>query len=131
MILRIGILEDFGVAERSVFEENMEQASLVDDVGLSRTRELTWTTELLRLLRDALVRSIESWESFDDGELQYFHDEEQQTLRKSWDMYLAEIEKDMSELRSLRRILQQKIETFDNMKDGVRELRISDSGLCD
>ena len=109
----------------------MEQVSLVDDAGLNRTRELTWTTELLRLLHDSLVRSIESWESFDESELQYFHDEEQQTLRKSWDMYIAEIEKDISELRSLRRILQQKIETFDNMKSGVRVLHLSGPSLRD
>lgn len=100
----------------------MEEISLIDDAGLNRTRELTWTTELLRLLHGSLVRSIESWESFDDGELQYFHVEEQQTLRQSWDIYIAEIEKDINELRSLRRILQQKIETFDNIKDGVSQL---------
>lgn len=45
--------------------------------------------------------------------------EEYQALRKAWDSYLAAINKDMSELRYLRRSLLQRIEMFDNKRSGV------------
>ncbi|MCJ1403964.1 hypothetical protein MMC11_007187 [Xylographa trunciseda] len=95
------------------------QAPLSDDPKFNRTREYTSTIELLRLLYNAIIKIIESWERFEDGELQYFEVEEQATLRKTWDGYIADIVKDSNELRSLRTTLRQKIETFDNMKNGV------------
>ena len=92
---------------------------MVDDIGLSRTREYTWTTELLRLLHNALTKSIESWERFKTSQLQYFQYEEQKVLRVTWNAHLANIENDLNELQFLRRVLQQKIEIFDNMKNSV------------
>ena len=65
--------------EASIFIGAAERAPLVDDASLNRTREYTWISELLRLLHNALIRFIESWENFEDGELQYFYGEEQQT----------------------------------------------------
>lgn len=62
---------------------------------------------------------VESWESFASGEIQYFEVREQETLRKVWESHLAGIEKDVTELRFLRRSLQQKMEMFDNMRNGV------------
>ncbi|MCJ1383972.1 hypothetical protein MMC17_007086 [Xylographa soralifera] len=95
------------------------QAPLSDDPKFNRTREYTSTIELLRLLHSAIIKIIESWERFEDGELQYFDVEEQPTLRKTWDGYFADIVKDSNELRSLRTTLRQKIETFENMKNGL------------
>ena len=85
----------------------------------SRTRAYTETIELLRLLHNALVKVIESWESFEGGEIHYFDVREQDTLRKVCESSLASVEKDMTELRFLRRSLQQRIEMFDNMRSGV------------
>ena len=105
--------------EENVFNEDARVASLVDDKTFRRTKEYTTITDLLRLLHNALVKIIESWENFEKGEIQYFEVEEYQALRKSWHSYLAAISKDMSELRYLRRSLLQRIEMFDNKRSGV------------
>ena len=65
------------------------------------------------------MKIFESWEAFEDGELQYFDARGQETLRSLWGSYLANIEKDMTELRFLRRVLQQRIEMFDTMRNGA------------
>ncbi|MCJ1354429.1 MAG: hypothetical protein MMC33_004417 [Icmadophila ericetorum] len=74
---------------------------------------------MLRLLHNTLATTIESWESFEDSDLEYFRSEKQRTLRKTWDSYMMRIEEDLKELWSLRRILQQKMEMFDNMRNGL------------
>ena len=51
--------------------------------------------------------------------MQYFLGNEHETLRQTWDGYLADMETSLNELRSMRTILRQKIETFDNMRNGV------------
>jgi len=81
--------------------------------------EYTGTIDLLRLLHNALVKTIEAWEHFKTGEVQYFEMPEYQTLRKTWEAYLAGVNKDMTELRFLRRSLQQRIEMYDNKRGGV------------
>ena len=95
-------------------------ASLTDENEFPRTREYTRTVELFRLLYNALVKTIESWEQFENGEIQYFDIVGQITLRRAWESYLAGIEKNITELKFLRRSLQQKIEMFDNMRNGVK-----------
>ena len=105
--------------EQSIFTESVERDSLTDDAAFSQTREYTTTIELLRLLHNDLVKILESWESFDHGEIQYFDVKDQETLRRGWESYLARIEKDMSELRYLRRSLQQRIESLDSKRNGV------------
>ena len=92
---------------------------MTDDTQFSRTRDYTATIDLLRLLLNSLVRFIESWESFADGEVQYFEVSYQETLRSIWETYLANIEKDMTELRFLRRALHQMIEGLTNKRSGV------------
>ena len=92
---------------------------LIDDPQLSRTLDYTATVDLLRLQCNALVKVIESWERFEDAELQYFLGAEHEALRRIWDGYIAEIDTSANELRSLRTILQQKIKTFNNMRHGV------------
>lgn len=94
-------------------------APLFDDTDFSRTRGYTATIDLLRLQHNALTKVIESWEHFEGGELQYFLGNEHDVLRQIWDGYLADVEKSFNELRTLRTILRQKIETFDSMRNGV------------
>ena len=113
--LRILVLQ---FQEATIFHTT-GQAPLSDDPKLNWTRDYTFTLELLRLLHNAIIKIIESWERFEDGELQYFDVEEQGIRRRTWDGYLTDIVKDSNELRSLRTTLRQKIETFDNMKTGV------------
>ena len=104
--------------ESSVFHATGAR-DLIDDPQLSRTLNYTATVDLLRLQYNALVKVIETWERFEDAELQYFLGIEHETLRYVWDGYIAGIERSANELRSLRTILQQKIETFNNMRHGV------------
>lgn len=93
---------------------------LTDDDDLSWTKNYTDTLELLRLLHNALVRTIETWERFERGQIQYFEVENQEILRNTWDGFLADIENDFDELCSFRTTLQQKIATFNDMRNGVR-----------
>ena len=109
--------------DRDVFGHGYLQASLTDDTQFSRTRDYTVTIDLLRLLLNSLVRFIESWESFADGEVQYFEVRNQETLRSIWETYLANVEKDMTELRFLRRVLDQMIEGLTNKRSGVSLVR--------
>ena len=97
----------------------MRETSLTDDVKFSRTREYTKTIELLRLLHNTLVRIIESWEYFDEGEMQYFEIQDNKPLSQRWQSYFASIERDMTALRSFRRSLQQQIENLDSKRNGV------------
>ncbi|MCJ1436709.1 hypothetical protein MMC27_006091 [Xylographa pallens] len=116
----VGVVENrLQTHEATIFHVTTRQAPLSDDIKFNRTREYTSTIELLRLLCNAVIKFIESWERFEAGELLYFHVEEQAILQKKWDGYLADIVKDSNELRSLRTTLRQKIETFDNMKSGL------------
>ena len=108
-----------------MFSRSRQTALLVDDHDLSRTQEYTWIIELLRLLHNTIVKVIESWEGFEQGELQYFYTGPQKTFHSSWNNYLATIEKDLTELRFQRRCLQQRIEMFDNMKAGVSTTSIT------
>ncbi|MCJ1483151.1 hypothetical protein MMC06_003317 [Schaereria dolodes] len=101
------------------FDGAKREASLVDDAKFSRTKEFTWIVELLRLLHNALTKTIESWENFEEGEIQYFQVEDKDILRMDWSRYLEGIEKDMAELRLLRTSLHQKIEMFDNKRNGL------------
>ena len=107
------------IQEDSIFSKSERTSSLVDDAKFTRTKDYTRTIDLLRLLHNALVKKIESWENFEIGEIQYFEVQEYQALRKTWDSYIAGINKNITELRFLRRNLQQKIEMFDNKRSGV------------
>lgn len=65
------------------------------------------------------MKILESWTAFENGELEYFDDRGQDDLRNLWNDYLANIEKDVNELRSLQRTLQQRTEMFDGMRNGA------------
>lgn len=113
--------------EDSIFSKSERTSSLVDDAKFTRTKDYTRTIDLLRLLHNALIKKIESWENFEIGEIQYFEVQEYHALRKTWDSYIAGINKNITELRFLRRNLQQKIEMFDNKRSGVG---LSPSSSC-
>ncbi|KAI4176762.1 MAG: hypothetical protein LQ343_000855 [Gyalolechia ehrenbergii] len=105
--------------EESIFNEDAKAASLGDDVTIQRTKESTTITDLLRLLHDALVKIIGSWEDLEKSEVQYFEVEEYQAPPKAWDSNLASVNKDVSELRYVKRSLLQQIEMFANKRSGV------------
>lgn len=90
-----------------------------DDIHFSRTKKNTEIVQLLRLLNNSLVKTIDSWNRFNIEEIRLFHLEAHYSCHTLWDFYLAEIEKDVSELRFLSKSLQQRIDMFDHMRDGV------------
>ena len=105
--------------ESSFFNPAAGGRSLNDNAKFDRTRSHTSTIEILRLLFNSLVIAIEVWERFENGEVQYFNTDNQETLQKRWFIYITDIERDANELRSLRTMLRQKIEAYDNMRNGV------------
>ena len=105
--------------DEGIFGDHYSKAPLTDDKKFSRTRDYTATIDLLRLLHNSLVRIIESWERFGSGEVQYFEIKGEESLQAIWEDYLASIEKDMTELRFLRRVLSQNIEGLNNKRSGV------------
>ena len=74
--------------------------------------------QVLRLFHKSLVNLLDSWNSFQAGEIRYFRVKDD-NLDRRWRSHLARIDKDITELRFLRRSLQQRIETFENMRNGV------------
>ena len=105
--------------DEGIFGDHHSRAPLTDDKKFSRTRDYTAIIDLLRLLHNSLVRIIESWERFGNGEVQYFEIKDEESLQAIWEGYLASIEKDMAELRFLRRVLSQNIEALNNKRSGV------------
>ena len=114
-----GSSSNYGLQDGSIFHEGVRQTSLTDDVKFSRTKEYTSTIEILRLLHNNLVKGIESWESFNEREMQYFEIRDNEFLSQKWEPYFASIEKNMTELRYFRRSLQQHIDALDSKRNGV------------
>lgn len=91
-------------------------------MDLSRTRKNTEVVQLLRLLNNSLVKTIDSWGRFEAEEIRCFYLEQHDSTRTLWDYFLAEIEKDVTELRFLSMSIQQRIDMFDHLRDGVSSL---------
>lgn len=107
--------------EQSVFN-NPDGYMFGDDERFSRTKDNTQTVQLLRLLSNSLVKTLDSWERFEAGGIRCFHLGHHNSSRTAWNNYLAEIDKDVTELRFLSRSLQQKIDMFDHLRDGASAL---------
>jgi len=65
-----------------------------------------------------LSLTLDTFEDFTKGELGYF-ETNSETLDKFWSTYLESIFEDSASLRYWQRMLSQRIQTFDRMKDGV------------
>lgn len=74
---------------------------------------------MLRRFYDLLLKTIESWDLFASTEV-YFFEVDSDVLRNLWGDYFSSITRDVNELRFMQRSLEQRIQTFDRMKDGVR-----------
>lgn len=74
------------------------------------------------MFHNSLVNLLESWASFQAGEIHYFQVRDNDSLAELWVSYHASIEEDIKELRFLRRSIRQRIEMFDNMRNGVSSM---------
>jgi uncharacterized protein with von Willebrand factor type A (vWA) domain len=99
------------------FEERMdcyeedESARLFDESDMSHTKELTRTVSAIRRFRDSRWRTIQAWEKFELIGLE--------TLRDRWEGYLDTTRGHIAELRAFHVMLNQKLDLFNGMKDGV------------
>jgi hypothetical protein len=94
---------------------------MFDDPDFTSTYNYTTSVEFLRLLSNNLFRFLEAWENFESGELYCFFMEEDKTLRERWEEHIANIHEDVYYLRSLRTMLNQRIETFENRRTIVSQ----------
>jgi len=89
-----------------------------DDAQLGRTKSYTKAVSITRKFNDVLILSLDTFRDFEQGELQYFNTGNE-TLDDIWKTYLASVFDDFATMRYLQRVLVQKIQTFDRMKDGL------------
>lgn len=97
----------------------MDGNDFFDDAQLGRTKSYTKAVSIMRKFNDILSLALDTFHDFELGEGQYFgtgNDE----LDSRWKGYLDSISDDFASLRYFHRILVQKIQTFDRMKDGVK-----------
>ena len=86
---------------------------------MSRTKEYGKNIEILHLLHNAITKTLQSWDAFARGEVQYLEPNGPESLRESYEASLASVEKNMTELRFRKLTLRQRIDLFDGMRNGV------------
>ena len=97
---------------------SMSGNDFFDDEHLGRTKSYTKAVSIMRKFNDTLSLSLDTFQDFELGELQYISTGND-TLDDLWKRHLDSIFNDFTSMRHLQRILVQKIQTFDRMKDGV------------
>lgn len=92
-------------------------------MDITQRKGFRWTIRILRQFTHVLSKTIDSWETFKDGEIRYFNMPDSEILADaSWGKLLAAIDKDVIELRDLRSSLLHKTELFENMTNSVSPL---------
>jgi hypothetical protein len=91
------------------------------DKELLKTRELTLAVTTIRRFRYSLSSTIEAWESFERQGIHTFTLVGLDALRPRWDVYLSSIRGHITELRSYRNFLTEKLELFNGMRDAVSD----------
>ena len=90
------------------------------DLDITQRKGFRWTIRVLRQFTHVLSKTIDSWDTFKDGEIRYLNLPDSESLADaSWGNLLAAIDKDVIELRDLRSSLQHKTELFENMTNSV------------
>lgn len=90
---------------------------------ITQQRGFKWTIRVLRQFTHLLSKTIDSWETFKDGEIRYFnHPDSEGLANPSWGTYLAAIDKDVAELRNLRSSLLHQTELLENMTNSISML---------
>ncbi|PVH84094.1 hypothetical protein DL98DRAFT_652134 [Cadophora sp. DSE1049] len=90
------------------------------DLDITQRKGFRWTIRVLRQFTHVLSKTIDSWDTFKDGEIRYLNLPDSESLADaSWGNLLAAIDKDVIELRDLRSSLQHKTELFENMTNSI------------
>lgn len=97
-----------------------------DDIDVSKMGDITqqkgfkWTIRVLRQFSHLLSKTINTWDTFNNGEIRYFYKPHSDELADaSWVTYMAAIDKNVTELRDLYSTLQYQTELFENMTNSV------------
>jgi hypothetical protein len=93
---------------------------MVDDITLSRPEIYDWIVLILRQFKQLIAKTVEAWESFEEGEVRFFDAPIPglSEIRKA--SLLGVIRKQVSDLKGLHKTLSEKTEMFDNMQSRVR-----------
>ncbi|KEF59571.1 uncharacterized protein A1O9_04416 [Exophiala aquamarina CBS 119918] len=97
---------------------SMDGNDFFDDAQLGRTKSYTKAVTIMRKFNDVLILSLDTFRDFEQDELQYFNTGNEM-LDDLWKRYLDRIFDGFATMQYLQRVLVQKIQTFDRMKDGL------------
>jgi hypothetical protein len=106
-----------------IFTREQTELNGSSDLEITQEAGFKWTIRVLRQFSQILSKTIDSWETFKDGEIRYFNLPDSEALAQvSWGRYLAAIDKDATELRDLRSSLMHRTELFENMTNSVTKM---------
>ncbi|KIX04584.1 uncharacterized protein Z518_05454 [Rhinocladiella mackenziei CBS 650.93] len=107
----------------NAYHDVIDTDKFFDDEALSRTKSYTRAVSILRKFHDLLSLTLDSFQEFSRNELKYF-ETSSEVLDRFWTSYLESVFESTETLRHWQRMLLQKIQTFDRMKDGVGNPRL-------
>ncbi|RDW64274.1 hypothetical protein BP5796_10776 [Coleophoma crateriformis] len=89
-------------------------------LNITQQKGFKWTIRILRQFTNLISKTIDTWETFKDGEIRYFYSPESEQLAQAhWGDLLAAIDKDVTDLKDLRRSLYYHTELFENMTNSL------------
>jgi len=89
---------------------------------MTQDESYKWTIRVLRRYTNHLAKTISSWETFKDGEIQYFFRPNSHVLAEStFGVHLAAVNRDVEELIVLKKSLEHQTEMFENMANSVNQ----------
>lgn len=100
-------------------EERESKSRFTDETGFPHTKRLTMTVSTIRRFADTLGNLIASWEDFEKGSIRHLETTGSAAFQEKWNERIAEIRNNIAQLRSLRRLLEQKLDLFQSKLDGV------------
>jgi hypothetical protein len=93
-----------------------------DKYDPTKDESYEWTIRNLRKYTHHLSNTIETWESFNRGQIRYFYkDFGKPTLLAPFRPYIAAINREVDELISLRTKLQHQTKMFENIPNSVSD----------
>ncbi|MCJ1383575.1 hypothetical protein MMC17_006689 [Xylographa soralifera] len=99
----------------------IDSGDLRDDTDMALTRSYMKAVSILHQLHDTLSTQLDSLRTFLDEEMQVFESGDKISSGR-WKYYLDRIWRNVANLRKRERRLMQRLNRFNEMKDGVRTL---------
>lgn len=115
--------------EQTESKERKSLQDIFDTRDLLHTRNLFLAVTSLRKFRDCLTSTIDAWNDFEKNGIQVFGLQGTDGLRPKWDEYHSGIRGHVSEMRTMRLLVAQRLEQFNEMRDGVGQCFVGKSAL--